>query len=105
MEAWLRDDGTVPIDAVLISLDQSCPLAISSRTDPACFSGVTTTDDITVAASASPSGQSGVPLVLVVGVSAGVGLLLVLAMGVVIAIVIVTVMSRTRRTLAIDGKR
>jgi hypothetical protein len=97
MRVWLQADGNIPIDVVLVLLDQSCPLTISSRNDPECVM-------VTIAEPPQPK-DSSAPLVLVIGVSAGVGGVLVLAVGVAVAVIIVMAMSKSRRSLAIEGKR
>ena len=67
---------------VLISVDQSCPLVISSIHDPECGS----TDEVTSA--------SEIPLVVIIGGS-GVGLLLVVLAVVISLVIFLACKSRT----------
>ena len=95
LEEWLSEGALILFDIVLVPVDGSCQVVVSSIVDPECNTPIpVTTGLMTEATSASPMEQSG-SLGGIVGVA--IGVIIVLFVAVVIVIIIILLV-RAKRT-------
>ena len=109
IEEWLSQGALILFDIVLVPVDDSCQVVVSSIADPECNTPTTATTGImteatrpmteatglvTETTASSPVEQSGT-LTAIVGGAAGVVIVLVVALIIVIVIILVVRAKRT----------
>ena len=89
VEEWLAGSALISFDFVIIPVDGSCQVVVSSIADPECNTPTTATTGLTTeATSSSPVEQSGTLAAIVGGVLGGVIITLVVVLSIVVVIIV-----------------
>ncbi len=78
IQAWIQTNGFIPIQNVLIEVDKSCPVQISSLTDIECTN--------------QPAAAGSSDLAAVVGGVVGVVIVLIIVVGITIVVIVIAVL-------------
>ena len=104
VQEWIQESGLLPIQGILIEVDRTCQVAISSLADTECISEpvVPTTSPPTSVPMAtdamvtSPKLSSNESVVVIGGLTAGIAIALIFAVAIIVIVVAVLV-SKARK--------
>ena len=89
VQDWVQASGLIPVQSILIEVDRTCQVAISSLADTECISELITTSSPSTTMIANPVSSNDNSVAVIGGV---VGVVIVLIIAITIAVIVVAVL-------------